>query len=43
MIRRRRYRRHPRLYLRGHLGCLGCSVPIFAALGVLVDLVVMFG
>ena len=34
---RRRYRRRPRVYLRGlHLGCLGCSIPLLAALGVLV-------
>ena len=25
---RRRYR--PRIYARGHLGCLGCSVPLIA-------------
>jgi hypothetical protein len=36
VTRRRRYRRRPRLYLRGHLGCLGCSVPLLAALCVLV-------
>jgi len=24
-------RRRPRLYLRGHLGCLGCSLPLLAA------------
>jgi hypothetical protein len=44
VTRRRRYRRRPRLYLRGHLGCLGCSVPLFIALIVVsITLVVMFG
>jgi len=33
--RRGRYRRRPRLYLRGHLGCLGCSVPLLAFLAAL--------
>jgi hypothetical protein len=23
------------VYLRGHLGCLGCSIPLLTALGVL--------
>ena len=23
-------RRRPRLYLRGHMGCLGCSLPLLA-------------
>ncbi len=33
--RRGRCRRRPRLYLRGHLGCLGCSVPLLACLAAL--------
>lgn len=32
-MRRRSYR--PRLYARAHLGCLGCSAPVWAALGAL--------
>ncbi len=43
MTRRRSYRRRPRLYLCGYVGCLGCSVPLLAVLGVLVALAVMFG
>jgi hypothetical protein len=35
MTTRRRYRRRPRVYLRGHIGCLGCSIPLLAVLGVL--------
>lgn len=30
-----RRRRRPRVYLRGGLGCLGCSIPLLAALAVL--------
>jgi hypothetical protein len=39
--RRRRVRPRVRLYLRGHCGCLGCSVPLLAVLGVLVALVLL--
>jgi hypothetical protein len=34
-----RRRRRPRLYLRGHLGCLGCSLPILAGLAAAAGLV----
>jgi hypothetical protein len=41
MTTRRRRRRGPRLYLRGHLGCLGCSIPLLAFAAVLAALLVL--
>lgn len=39
---RRRYRRRgPRLYLRGHLGCLGCSLPLLAVLAAITGALVL--
>jgi hypothetical protein len=40
---RPRRRRWPRLYLRGHLGCLGCSLPLWGVLAAIVALVVLLG
>lgn len=37
--RRPRRRSRPRVYLRGNLGCLGCSVPLLAALAAAAGLV----
>jgi len=37
--RRQRRRYRPRVYLRGNLGCLGCSLPLMAALAAAVGLV----
>lgn len=37
MARNRRYRRRgPRVYVRAHVGCLGCSVPLLALLAAVV-------
>jgi hypothetical protein len=33
-------RRRARVYLRLHLGCLGCSIPLFAVLAAAVALAV---
>ena len=38
--RRRRYR--PRVYLRGRLGCIGCSLPLLAAVAVVVAFALPF-
>jgi predicted metal-binding membrane protein len=38
---RPRRRRAPRLYLRAHLGCLGCSVPLLAVLAAIVGAVIL--
>lgn len=34
-------RRRPRVYLRGHLGCLGCSVPLWIGLAGIVAALVL--
>lgn len=34
-------RRRPRVYLRLHLGCLGCSIPLWCALAAIVALVLL--
>jgi hypothetical protein len=40
-VNRRYRRRRPRLYLSGHLGCLGCSVPLWIGLAAIVALVLL--